>query len=230
MNLKLRVLFVGLMSWAGTALADPSAIVVPEGEYTLLTFGQPVARAVLAPDAPISGKPYYMSGNRTIVIRFKASKKPVQLVTELQDGSTRILYLQPTPGAQAAVTVNGTSIPGPAQAQAEMPAPSRNPGAGSVNILSSILSGITPAGWTLVQPSTVPKLLYDRVTATPVGVWQATGEDEILVQYRLEAKRGLESVVDPSQFYRPGVVAALLSDSHVSATQSPFLYVIAKVH
>jgi len=217
------VFAVSVAAAAGDGSVSQTALIVPTGHYSVLHFSQPVVKAVLPPGAPVVGKPYFMSGDTVLLLMFKPSKHPVQAVVQLEDGSTHILSLQPQRGADAQINVPNT---GPQRSVSALPAvpPSRNPAAGVVPVLSALVSGTVPQGWSPQSLDGVPKLSYDRLTATPVAAWD--GGSARVVQYQVTATGQQASVVDPSQFYLPGVEAALLDGSRIAPGRSGTLYLL----
>lgn len=232
MKRLIPVLALSGLAWAAGAGAAGAAgglpnttLDVPIGHYTVLHFAQPVVKAVLPPDAPLKGKPYYLSHNTVLLLNFEPSKHPVQAIVELADGSTHILSLQPKRGANAQISVPGTAAHRSAHVLALPPVPpSRNPAAGVVPVLSALVSGKVPSGWSPQYPDGIPRLRYDRLTAIPVAAWDG-GSDRV-VQYRVKANGKQASVVDPSQFYLPGVKAAMLDSSKVYPGHPVTLYVM----
>lgn len=228
MNALVRTLMVGLLALPLLASAS-SAIDVPEGNYAVLRFGQPVSKAVLPPDAPVEGKPYFMSGNHVLLLRFKPSKTPVEAVIELADGTTRVLTLQPRKGAPTEVQVDGTAPVVVHKAPAVAPAVgSRDPNAYAVNVLAALVAGGAVDGWESVDPSSHPILVYDRLRAVPARMWQGPEGDQV-VDYRLISVNKAVSLLDPSQFYREGVAAALLIDNRVMPGHDGELLMVEKV-
>ncbi len=219
------VLAVSVAAASGDGSLSQTTLTVPTDNYTVLHFSQPVVKAVLPPGAPVVGKPYFMSNDTVLLLMFRASKHPVQAVVQLEDGTTHILSLQPKRGADAQINVPNTD---PQQAVSVLPAvpPSRNPAAGVVPVLSSLVSGKVPSGWSPQSPDGVPKLRYDRLTATPVAAWD--GGDARVVQYQVSAVGKQASVVDPSQFYLPGVEAAMLDGSRIAPGHFGTLYLLTK--
>jgi TraK protein. len=97
-----------------------------------------------------------------------------------------------------------------------------------VPVLSDLLEGQPPQGWTLHRFSDdradYYTLRYDRVTARPVLDWTSgTGK---FVKYTVSAVGKTSSTLDPSQFYQVGVRAALLSHSDVSPGHPTTLWLL----
>ncbi|HEX7380915.1 MAG TPA: type-F conjugative transfer system secretin TraK [Nevskiaceae bacterium] len=211
---------------------EPTRIPVPTGVYTVLKFGQPVAKAVMPPTAPLNGKPYFLSHNHVLLLMLQKIKArtPVQAIVQLNDGTTRVLDLVPTPGADATIDVPDTDALAPAPPPVSLaPVPqSRNPAAGVVPVLSALLQGETPSGWTVarvsVEQADAHTLRYNRLTARPIGLWMS-GNGRV-VEYRLDAIGQAVSTLDPSQFYQPGVKAALLDGSKVGPDHSTTLWLL----
>ena len=217
------VFAVSVAAAARDGSVSQMALIVPTGHYSVLHFSQPVVKAVLPPDAPVVGKPYFMSNDTVLLLMFKASKHPVQAVVQLEDGTTHILSLQPQRGARAQIDVPDTA---PQQVVSALPAvpPSRNPAAGVVPVLSALVSGTVPPGWSPQSTDGVPRLRYDRLTATPVAAWD--GGAARVVQYQVAATGQQASVIDPSQFYLPGVEAAMLDGSRIAPGRWGTLYLL----
>lgn len=205
------------------AAKTPTVLSVPVGVYAVLHFGQPVSKAVLPPDAPVSGKPYFMSNNRVLLLMFRATKRPIQAVVQLADGTTRVLSLQPRRGANPEIDVPGTAPLHPPSSLPPVP-PSSNPAAGVVPVFSALVSGQPVPGWSLAAPPR-KELRYDRLTAKPIMAWDGNGGHRI-VEYRLVAKPGETSTLDPSQFYLPGVEASMLGGSVVGPGRPGYLWLL----
>ncbi|QHS09083.1 type-F conjugative transfer system secretin TraK [Sinimarinibacterium sp. NLF-5-8] len=229
--LKIKPLIAALaLGMTGQAFAQSTqTIEVPVDVYSVLQFGQPIAKAVFPPNAPLEGKPYFMSDNRVLLLMMQSGADPVQTVIQLEDGSMRVIDLVPKPGASGSIKVPGTEAPiqVPDPVVPRVPA-ARNPGAGVIPVLSSILRGAQPDGWqeaALTKKQVRSHLLrYDRVQATPLRAW-VSGNMQVL-EYRVEAVKGQASTLDPSQFYRPGVMAAVLDQSVVDKNRSASLWMV----
>jgi hypothetical protein len=226
-------LFAILMSSVACAQSEGTIeLDVPAHDYAVLRFGQPVTQAVLPPDAPVDGKPYFMAGNRVLLLRFKDNAamklRRVQAVDELADGTTRVLSLMPRIDAQSQVDVTGTApVAAPVTELAPASVPSRNPNAYAVDILSSLLAGGDVSGWGERGVDELPTLIYDRRRAIPQRAWSGP-EGTMVVHYRLVAEGKQESLLDPSQFYREGVVAAQLIDPQVAPGHDGSLLLMQK--
>lgn len=222
---------IGVMLALAPALASaaPLRFDVSTTDYNVLRFPSPVVKAVLPPHAPLKGQPYYLSNNTVLLLRFKerTGKKdihPVQLVAQLADGATDVLLLKPR-GDLPAQTIDVPETPGePLPPPAVTGATSGNPNAIWLPALAAVVGGGHPPDF--VANTDLPgALMYDRLLATPIARWDDADAGVSMVAYRLTA-RGAALTVDPSQFYRPGVHAALLTGSSVDATHTPVLYLV----
>jgi|GEM_PF-4808440 len=200
---------------------------VSTSDYNLLRFDQPVAKAILPPGAPLAGAPYYLDGNRVLLLRFAPDHgKPVQLIVEMQDGSTRTLRLVPRRGISGqVVNVEGIRAPGPAIA----PVASMNPNARYLPALAAAVQGETPPGYRIAALG--PELEYDRLTAIPIAAWKSRTGTTRIDAYRIDAKTGRRLVLDPAQFYRPAspqIAASLLTGSVADSRHHPTLYLVTR--
>ncbi len=207
-----------MASYASTTAPTPH--VVSTTQYNVFRFPSPVLRAVLPPHAPIDGRPYYLSGNRVLLLRFRPDHgKPIQMIVELADGSTTTLFLRPSKSAP------GQRIALPGKAGNSFSAPGANPNAIYVPVLQSALEGAIPACYH--RAATLPGVkLYNRVRLVARASW--TSNSARLTAWQVMPRQGLTSTLDPSQFYTPGVKAALLTGSLVDRDHTPTLYLVTQ--
>ncbi len=210
-----------MISWLAVAAVSASCmapIPVPPGRYAVLHFSQPIARAVLPPNAAVSGKPYAISQDTLLVV--VKPKSRVQVVVSLADGSVHPLELVADPQADGNVEVPCTGAP---VAPPSAP-PSRSPDAAAASALAQIVREGHADGFESEPVSNLPLLVYDRLTAILEAAW--TSGTMRVVRYRLVAAKDQASVLDPSQFYRPGVIAASLGDETVAPGHDGVLYLV----
>lgn len=207
------------------AAAGVTTLQVPPNQYAVLSFGQPVTKAVLPPNAPVAGKPYFMSHNHVFLVMLRPTKTPVQAIVQLADGTTRVLSLITKKGMPSRIDVPGTAPEHPTPSLPQVP-PSPNPAAGVVPVFSAILTGKTPAGWTPVPPAGQTRH-YDRLNAVPVAQWNGADGNRV-VEFQLNAMRGKTSTLDPSQFYWKGVKATLLDNAVVGPHRTAHLWVLVE--
>lgn len=215
---SLLIASLGLLS-AGTALADQ---VASTSDFNILKFGQPITKVVLPPNAPIAGSPVYMSDNKILLLRFDEDKnKPVQIVVQMEDGSTRSIRLIPTKG------IPGQTYDFGGGSTVAVGTLGNNPNARFVPDLSSVMSDKRPEGY-IKADSLPPVMMYDRVSATPEESIVNPDKHTRITRYRIDALHGLTSDLDAAQFYAPGVNATLLDGTTVTPTSSLHLYLVTE--
>jgi hypothetical protein len=198
-------------------------------DYNLLRFRRPVHKTILPPRAPLAGAPYYLDGNRVLMLRFTPDAgRPVQVVVELSDGTTRVLHLVPTKGIPGQILNFARTAGRPKQVHTIRVAPisSADPNARYVPALAALAQGARPSGYRRTQPGLA--LDYDRLIARPVVTWIARSGTTQITMYKILPKDGAQLVLDPSQFYRPGVDAAMLTGSIADARRHPLLYLVTE--
>lgn len=222
---------IGVMLALAPALASaaPLRFDVSTTDYNVLRFPSAVVKAVLPPHAPLKGAPYYLSNNTVLLLRFKKKTnrkhtRPIQLVAQLADGATDVLLLKMR-GDLPGQTIDVPETPGePVPPPTVTGATSGNPNAIWLPALAAVVAGAPLPDF--VSNTDLPgTLMYDRLLATPIARWDDADAGVSMVAYRL-TPRGAALTIDPSQFYRPGVHAALLTGSTVDDTHKPVLYLI----
>jgi hypothetical protein len=205
-----------------------STWIVSVNDYNLLRFEQPVRKAVLPPGAPLAGEPYYLDGNRILMLRFAPDGgKPVQVVVEMADGTTRVLRLVPTKGiAGQIVNIASASASKRASVASVAPISSADPNARYVPALAALVQGARPPGYRSTRVGLV--LEYDRLAAIPISAWRARSGTARIVVYRIVPKGDIRLVLDPAQFFRPGVAAAMLTGSVADTHRHPLLYLVTE--
>lgn len=216
-------------------------------DYNIFSFPAPLRKAILPPDAPVAGKPIYLSDGRVLMLRFYSDGRiPVQLVAELQTGVVVTLTLVPDS------RVGGEHIPvqAPVPASHSLHEYSADPNARFVPDLARLVAGPVvcprhihywnsqrerqrdrrvPVCWgraltgfsAIALPS---ERIYDRLRARPVS--SMTNGSTIITAYILTTRHHDRSIVDPSQFSWAGARAVLLTGNVVDRYHSPVLYVV----
>lgn len=210
----------GLLA-SGAAMADYPVSV---SNFNLFKFDQPITHAYLPPKAPIDGDAVYLSNNKVLMLKFKEDKgKPVQVVVELADGTTRSIMMVPTKGIGGKTYSFGLVDAGHSAGSL-----GENPNARYVPVVSALLSGKMPAGFASEQVN-LPSMIYDRAKAEPEMSVVSSDASVRIVRYKVSARENLTSDLDPAQFYAPGVLAALLDGTTVKPGHPIHLYLVLKI-
>jgi hypothetical protein len=215
----------------------PGAVTVSDYEFNTFAFPVPIKRVFFPGGSPV-GQPIYLSDNMQVMLQFtKGADKPVQMVTELENGSVVTLRLAPrsVPGITHAVNgaktrsgVSGLNDAGAgrvvngAGGAATMPAPK----AEDIELLKSIVTrGTAPDGFDPVKLPAPAR--FDKFSVIPLSGW-TDGARRVLV-FSLVAASGQTAVVSPPQFYRPGISAVMIDGDVVDENASPQLYVVEEL-
>ncbi len=213
-----------------TRASQQASWAVSVSDYNLLRFRWPVRKAILPPRAPLAGAPYYLDGNRILMLRFTPDAgRPVQVIVELSDGTTRVLHLVPTkgiPGQNLNFTRTAAGRLKQVRTVRVAPITSADPNARYVPALAALAQGGHPSGYRRTRPGLV--LDYDRLIARPIVAWITRYSATQITVYKILPKNGAQLVLDPSQFYRPGVDAAMLTGSIADARRHPLLYLVTE--
>lgn len=217
------------------AIEEPMAGVVTVSDYEFNTFVYPDAiKKVLFPaGSPVVGRPVYLAENTQVMLQFaKGTAKPVQMVTELENG--QIVSLRVLPRAIPGIThaVNGARVKtaGAAPAKRSMTAEGQqsvSPRGEDIELLKKLVtSGDAPQGY---DPVRLPRpTRFDKFTVVPLAGWTDGSNKRVLV-FSLVAAQGQTAVVSSQQFYRPGITAVMLDGDVVDANTSPNLYVVEEL-
>lgn len=213
----------------------PGAVTVSDYEFNTFAFPMPIKR-VFFPGGSAVGKPIYLADNTQVMLQFtKGTDKPLQMVTELENGAVVTLRLVPKPvpgithaanGAKVRSGVSGAAAGGDRMVTgtggAKMPAPK----AEDIELLKYIVSrGAAPEDF---APVKLPApMRFDKFSVVPLSGWTDGGR-RVLV-FSLVAASGQTAVVSPPQFYRPGISAVMLDGDVVDANASPQLYVVEEL-
>jgi len=210
---------------------DDNEIVVSDHDLNDFIFASPISNGPILPaGVPLLGKPIYMANNTQVLMQFqKGFDKPIQVVVETEDGIVHKLYLKPRPVNGITYRVDGAQdlkAPQKPKLKAKSDVASE-PMAGThnedVELLKRAVNGDIPADFesvTLPNPTR-----FDKFTVVPLSGWADSSGKKIMI-FSLIAAPGKSAVVAPTQFYRQGITAVMLTSDQVSDTTTPQLYVV----
>lgn len=210
----------------------PGAVTVSDFELNTFVFPAAIKRVYFPAGSPVLGSPIYLSDNTQVMLQFsKGHDKPVQMVTELEDG--QVVQLRVVPRAVPGVvhSVNGARLrarapQGAASVAGEAPV-NAAPRGEDVEILKQLVTTKqAPAGFEQVS---LPGLTrFDKFSVVPLAAW-SNGIKRLMV-FSLVSVPGQTAVVAPPQFYRPGITAVMLDGDVVDESNSPQLFMVEELN
>lgn len=222
------------------------------GPYNMFRFSAPITEVLLPPKTPVVMPYEFLGDNHVLLIRFDedAPAQDIQMVVTLSDGTAQMIALRLSPGGKGYDhEIAGKKEHKPIQlGQSE-----GNPNAQYIPVLKSVLASplrVVPDGFSLAK--TQKPLFYVaktddgrdvKVALEPLRrlIGSTNGSDVYIETYRLRVDKDEDLAVDPSQFYRPGLMAAVIQQQlkyvlgnagtattgpHVSNDHRPLIHMI----
>lgn len=204
-----------------------NAVTVSDYEFNTFVFPDTIKRLFFPAGSPVVGKPVYLADNTQVMLQFAKSTKAVQMVAELQNGTTITLRVQPKAVVGISHVVNGarvkgsgTVVSGPSKGAGQEAAPRGE----DIELLKQlVVAGEPPSDF---APTALPAITrFDKFSVVPLAGW-ANGLDKRIFVFSLVSQNGQTAVVAPSQFYRPGITAVMVDGDVVDAQTSPQLFIV----
>lgn len=209
---------------AKAEIAAKPVISISDSEYNRVVFPARYKQVIFPPGTPIKGKPLPISNNRGILFQVKkGSKKVIQMVVHMTDGSVTTLRFKPASIPGIVYRVDGA--PDVVPKTSHHAEANEAPAVASrflVPIFRAFTQGSVAEGYEHV--AALPPVAFKEMTAVPLGAW-SDGEYRML-KYKLVAKPGADVPVHPSQFYRKGVRAVQVESDRVNRYQQPALFIL----
>lgn len=206
--------------------ADSPVYAVSDTHFNMFLFPAKIKKLHIGATVPLiydeekKTGPVYLEGNRGVLLQFeKGSRGVYDLVTELENGQVIAFYVKPD--ARPGVTVKVRGLTSTVTAESATNANSPTPEA--VKLLERFVQNNIPSEYQITDP--MPTVDFQRFLAIP-QVTYSNGLNRRVHVLQLVAVRDQETRVDASQFYRAGVLAALIDGDKVARDKSPLLYVV----
>lgn len=215
-------------------MSRPNEFEVSDVDYNRFVFPAAVVQVISTAGSSAVGEPLYMSGNRQVLIRFRAVPRPIQLVFELEDGAVHELYVTPAPirGVTREVGVADQQKDKLRTARAGASSLTDNSvgfqGAADIDLLEQFSMGRIPSAFEDADDFP-PEVHFERFWAKPIAVWSDSAGTRVEA-WRLIGRPGLAATVAPPQFYRPGVRSVLLENDIVDGRTHPLLLIVLDDH
>lgn len=164
--------------------------------------------------------PVYLEGNRGVLLQFEKGARGVfDIIAELDNGQVIVFYVKPETRAGVSVKVRGLT----STVIAETSTNANSPTPEAVKLLEKFVQNKIPSEYQIDDP--MPTVDFQRFLAVP-QVTYSNGLNRRVHILQLVAVKDQETRVDASQFYRAGVLAALIDGDRVARDKSPVLYVV----
>lgn len=226
-----------------TAKSSPydniEALMVSDRDFNRFVFPEPIAKeGILLPgEVQLTDEPMYFNNNRVVILQFAKStpKTAHQLVVPLESGRIVSIYFKPSavPGVIHRVDGAPDVLSGPAKLKGKYPTAAEiasnlvSPSTEYVETTKSFILGQVPAGFEMTDA--LPIAHFEKFVAAPVASYTDSISRKVHI-FELIAKPGLEAVVAPPMFYRPGVLSVLITADVVSNQSTPRVVIIEEVN
>jgi len=206
--------------------ADSPVYAVSDSHFNMFLFPARIKKLHIGALVPLiydeekKTGPVYLEGNRGVLLQFEKGARGVfDIVTELDNGQVIVFYIKLESRPGVSVKVRGLSST--VTAESVTNANSQTPEA--VKLLERFVQNKIPSEYQIDEP--MPTVDFQQFLAIP-QVTYSNGLNRRVHIMQLVAVRDQETRVDASQFYRKGVLAALIDGDRVARDKSPLLYVV----
>lgn len=178
------------------------------------------AQVPLVVDEKEKTGPIYLEGNRAVLLQFeKGSRGIYDVIVELDNGQVVSFYVKPETRPGTTIRVRGQTSTVTAEPATNLNSPTPE----AVKLLEKFVQNKIPSEYQIDEP--MATVNFQRFLAVP-QVTYSNGLNRRVHIMQLVAVRDQETRVDASQFYRPGVLAALIDGDRIARDRSPLLYVV----
>ncbi len=206
--------------------ADSPVYVVSDSHFNMFLFPARIKKLHIGASVPLiydeekKTGPVYLEGNRGVLLQFEKGARGVfDIVTELDNGQVLAFYVKPESRPGVSVKVRGLI----STVTAESATNTNSPTPEAVKLLERFVQNKIPSEYQIDDP--MPTVDFQRFLAIS-QVTYSNGLNRRVHILQLVAVRDQETRVDASQFYRKGVLAALIDGDRVARDKSPLLYVV----
>lgn len=202
-------------------------------DFNHFVFPAAVVKLITPKKTDLIDAPTYMAGNKQVLVTFAPrdpKSRSVRVIFELENDAVIHQVVVPAEvdgvlkkydaGEIRTSPLAGTAAPKREFAAGEVPFQA------DIELLKSLMQGNQPPSFDrLPLPAPVE---FDKFVAVPL--WGLSDGNKKVSAFSLVARPGHRAVVEPSQFYRPGVTHIQIEGGVVDDQNSPTLFAIEELN